>query len=247
MQNQVGYPEADRMKINDDIFGKNGIIGKIDIDTFDYRLNNLRTAITEKDSQVGDKKFMPYFENKLLPLLNEHVVAPVRSGKVSVAWTNNNCESANHVLKAATKWKQQDMPKFIEKVYGIVKGDEEDQCTAIRGSGSYKLGDRYKHHLMDISQWATLSTEAQEKRTKWVWDGLRFVIVALPELFSYLLCFLTDTGKPTTNTVVSTDGTRTAQKTPSTGRKPGQFKRKCAEHSRAPAAKRRLSGVSDDS
>ena len=59
MQNQVGYPEADRMKIIDDIFGKNGIIGKIDIDTFDYRLNNLRTAITEKDSQVGDKKFMP--------------------------------------------------------------------------------------------------------------------------------------------------------------------------------------------
>ena len=49
MQNQVDYSEADRMKINDDIFGKNGIIGKIDIDTFDYRLNNLRTAITEKD------------------------------------------------------------------------------------------------------------------------------------------------------------------------------------------------------
>ena len=78
---------------------------------------------------------------------------------------------------------------------------------------------------MDISQWATLSTEAQEKRTK---------------------CFLTDTGKPTTNTAVSTDGTRTVQKTPSAGRKPGQFKRKCAERSRTPAAKRRLSSVSDD-
>ena len=79
---------------------------------------------------------------------------------------------------------------------------------------------------MDVSQWATLSTEAQQKRIK---------------------RFLTDTGKWNTNTVVSTDGTRTAQKTPSAGRKPGQRKRKCAERSRTPIAKRRLStSVPDD-
>ena len=217
MQNQVDYPEADRMKINDDIIGKNGIICRTYIDTFYYRLNNLRTAVTEKDGQVDDKKFMPYFDNKLLPLLHEHLIGPVRSGKGSVAWTNNNCERANHVLKTATKWKQQDMPKLIVNLYDIVKGDQEDRCRAIRGSGSYKPDDRHKHHLMDISQWETLSTEAQKKQTK---------------------RFLTDTVKPTTNTVVSTGGTRTAQKTPSAGRKPGQYKRKCAERSRTPAAKR---------
>ena len=166
MQNQVGYPESDRIKVNDDIFGKNGITGKIDIDTFGYRLDKLRNTITEKDHVVGDKKFLTYFENKLLPLLNQHVIGPVRSGKVTVAWTNNNCESANHVLKTATKWKQQDMPKFIEKLYNIVKSEEEERCRAIRGSGSYQLDDRYKHHLMDVSQWATLSTEAQQKRIK---------------------------------------------------------------------------------
>ena len=90
MQDQVGYPESDRIKVNDDIFGKNGITGKIDIDTFRYRLDKLRNTITEKDNVVGDKKFLPYFENNLLPLLNQHVIEPVRSGMVTVAWTNNN-------------------------------------------------------------------------------------------------------------------------------------------------------------
>ena len=140
MQNQVGYLESDRIKVNDDIFGKTGITGKSDIDTFGYRLDKLWNTITEKDNVFGDKQFLPYFENKLLPLLNQHVIRPVRSDKVTVAWTNNICESANHVLKTAT----------------------------------------------------------------------------------------TDTGNSNTNTVVSTDGTRTAQKTPSAGRKPGQRKRKCA-------------------
>lgn len=46
---------------------------------------------------------------------------------------------------------------------------------------------------MDVSQWATLSVEAQQKRIK---------------------RFLTDTGKAKSSIVVSTDGTRTAQKTP---------------------------------
>ena len=119
MQNQIGYPESDRIQINDAIFGKNGITTKTDVDTFGYRLNKLISSIEEKDDKVGDKKFMPYFENKLLPLLKQHVIEPVKTGKVSAAWTNNNCESANHVLKTATKWKIQDMPNFIEKLYSI--------------------------------------------------------------------------------------------------------------------------------
>ena len=103
-----------------------------------------RNTITEKSNVVGDKKFLPYFENKLL---NQHVIGPVRSGKVTVAWTNNNCESANHVLKTLTKWKQQDMPKFIEKLNNIVKGEGEERCRATRGSSSYQLDDRYKHQI----------------------------------------------------------------------------------------------------
>jgi hypothetical protein len=37
-------------------------------------------------------------------------------------WTNNNYESVNHILMARTEWKKQDIPKFIEEMYGIVEG-----------------------------------------------------------------------------------------------------------------------------
>ena len=225
MQNQIGYPESDRIEINNAIFGKNGIIGKTDVDTFEYRLSAIRRSIEENDKKVGDKRFMPYFENKLLPLLQQHVIEPVKNGKVGTAWTNNNCESANHVLKTATNWKIQDMPSFIDKLYNIVKGDEEDRCRAIRQTGSYRLDQKFKHHEMDVSQWATLSEEVQHKRIK---------------------RFMTDMGKANSNIVVSTDGSRTAQKTPSAGRKPGQRKRKCAERSRTPTAKRRLTVSESD-
>ena len=64
MQNQIGYPESDRIEINNAIFGKNGIIGKTDVDMFECRLSAIRRPIEEKDKKVGDKRFMPYFENK---------------------------------------------------------------------------------------------------------------------------------------------------------------------------------------
>ena len=219
MQNNIGYPEAERIEIIDAIFGKNGLTQNTDVDTFEYRHRELERIIEEKVSKVGEKKFMPYFRNKLFPLLKQHVIEPVRNGKITGAWTNNNCESANHILKSATNWKLQDMPKFIDTLYGIVKSEQEEKCRAIRDTGNYRLADRYSHHMTDISYWSTMTEENRQKRTK---------------------RFLTDQGKANSNTVVSTDGTRTAQKTPSAGRKPQQVKRKRAERSVTPSAKRRL-------
>ena len=65
MQNLIGYPESDRIEINNAIFGKNGIIGKTDVDTFEYRLSAIRRSIEKKDKKVGDKKFMLYFEKEI--------------------------------------------------------------------------------------------------------------------------------------------------------------------------------------
>ena len=38
VQNQIGYPESNRVEVNDATFDKNGIIGHTDVDTFEYRL-----------------------------------------------------------------------------------------------------------------------------------------------------------------------------------------------------------------
>ena len=135
---------------------------------------------------------MPYFTNKLFPLLKEHVIESTKDGKITGAWTNSNCESANHILKSATKWKLQDLPQFIETLHRIVKSEQKERCLAIRDKGNYRLSDRYLHHKTDVSFWSTMTEENRQKRTK---------------------RFLSDCGKANANTVVSTDGTRTAQRT----------------------------------
>ena len=98
MQNNIGYPEAERIEIIVAIFGKkkNGLRQNTNVDTFEYRHRELERIIEEKDSKVGEKKFMPYFRNKLFPLLKQHVIELVKNRKITGAWTNNNYESANH-------------------------------------------------------------------------------------------------------------------------------------------------------
>lgn len=116
----------------------------------------------------------------------------------------------------------QDMPRFIETLYSIVSSEQEERCRAVRDTGNYRLAERYAHHKTDISYWASMSEENRHKRMN---------------------RFLSDLGKESNLTVVSTDGSRTNQRTPSAGRKPQQFKRKRAERSRTPNAKRRLTNT----
>ena len=134
MEDQVGYPLADRQAIIGKIFGNEGLTESIDVDTF-TRLDRLNKFICKKDEHVGQKKFLPYVQNKLVPLLKAHVTEPVKAGKCKPNWTNNNCKSANHILMSATQWKL----KIINILYVIISGEKTELCLGIRDMGNFKL------------------------------------------------------------------------------------------------------------
>ena len=117
LEDQVGYPLKNRQEVLSKIFDKDGLTHSRDIDTYTSRLSTLRDLFDEKDSKVSEKKFRTYFDGKLLPLLNKHVIEPARQNKIPPNWTNNNSESANHILKQATHWKLTDLPTFIKRLY----------------------------------------------------------------------------------------------------------------------------------
>jgi hypothetical protein len=221
MEDTVGMNMKTRNEILNAIFGADGIVSNTDMITYQTRVNNLRSMIIANDSSNSEKSFISYFENKLRPSLETYVIEPVRLGRIQPNWTNNNCESANHILKSATQWKLFDLVKFVHKLYDIVVGEQEERCKAIRDMGNFRLSDRYVHNLIDVDRWAALQEDQREKKTN---------------------RFLMDYGRSKPNEVTSADDTRTAIKTPSAGRKPNQRKRKCAERSRTPSksAKRRL-------
>ena len=136
-----------------------------DIDTYTSRLSTLRDLIDKKDSKVSEKKIRTYFDGKLLPLLNKHVIEPARQNKIPPNWTNNNSESANHIIKQATHWKLTDLPTFIKRLYKIVESEHEERSRAIRGMGSILLVDGFLHHQCDVDHWARLTDEQQDRRT----------------------------------------------------------------------------------
>jgi hypothetical protein len=170
------------------IYKEDGITFARDVDTFNYRLERLREKINMLDKYAREKEFLPYFEDRLLPLLRTRVIAATDTGKMVRGWTNNNCESANHILKARTEWQKQDIPKFIEEMYGIVEGEQLERCRSIRGIGDYTLDERFVHHYIDLDKWSNLSEESKEKRER---------------------KFFNDKGRSSQNIVISTDGQRT--------------------------------------
>ncbi|KAH3820324.1 hypothetical protein DPMN_122070 [Dreissena polymorpha] len=112
-----------------------------------------------------------------------------------------------------------DLGKFISKVEQIVDGERMERCWAVRGTGNFRLTEQFKHHQVSIDLWEMISEEQRERKIK---------------------KFLCDYWKSHPNVVVSTDGLRALIKTPSVGKKPCQRKRKRAERSRTPSAKRKL-------
>ena len=217
MENQVGMNIKSRLEINDAIFGDNGLTSSMDVDTQQRRIQNVRTLLFEKEKELkSEKTFSAYFNSRLLPLIESYVIKPMQRGKVGSNWTNNNCESANHVLKMSTDWKQNNIPDFIKIIHKVVKSDQDEICRAIRGTGNFSLSDNFLQHQVEIDRWSSMSVDQQTKATG---------------------KFLQDKGRRK-NQVTSSDGNRIIITTPSGGRKPHQTKRKRAEKSVTPAKRK---------
>jgi hypothetical protein len=76
------------------IFGEDGIASADDTICFEVKSSNFEEACSEVFS-----KFLDYFQKRLKSNLKYKVNAPSKKGLVDSNWTNNNCESINHVLK----------------------------------------------------------------------------------------------------------------------------------------------------
>ena len=135
----------------------------LDNDTYKSRVEYVQNLIVANEKNGA---FLSYFNSRLLPLLESHVITPVRNGQIEHNWTTNNAESANHILKSVTSWKLCDLPKFIELWQQIVETEFKERERAIRDMGHFKLSSSHNHHIVEMSAWATMNNEQQLKRIK---------------------------------------------------------------------------------
>ena len=80
--------------ILDKIFGEDGLMHAEDTICFEEKAEDL-----ESTGQSISKNFVKYFQKKLKTLIRDRCNDPDVATQTGKVWTNNNCESVNHVLK----------------------------------------------------------------------------------------------------------------------------------------------------
>ena len=115
------------------------------------------TAITTTILPQLPAKLQQYFIGDVEPLLRSNVV--VGCG----GWTNNACESINHVLKQRTQWHLTHLPDLTDKLRSLVNAQFKEANRALLGVGDFTLRPDYANHRLTIVVWKTM-TERQRQR-----------------------------------------------------------------------------------
>ena len=130
LTDKIGVPSAQREKYLKEIFSDDkGLASCNDVVIFDNAVDNFRRQTLTTTAT----KFVQYFDRVLLPMLRDNVVAGPAD------WTNNNCESLNHVLKCYVQWKPQQLSELIDKLQELVEAQYRDADRALCGLGNFVL------------------------------------------------------------------------------------------------------------
>ena len=148
----------DKGKILDKIFGDDGLLHADDRICFEEQCEEL-----ESISQSISKNFLKYFQKRLKDLLREKRNDPDAATQTDKLWTNNNCESINHVLKQAIDWKRQPLLDFITFVNELVDGQFKDPKRAMVSIGRFRLAETHRQFVVSKAVWANKTDDERHR------------------------------------------------------------------------------------
>ena len=194
--------KSDRDSILNDIFGTDGLIHADDIICFDAKCS----AIEEKSKDLSSK-FYRYFEKKLKNNLIDQWNENAPSGHFDTDWTNNNCESLNHMLKRAINWQSKPLLDLVTILRNIVDTQFKDLLRSLVSMGQYRIAESHLQFKVTKTAWMTKTVEERQR------------------YFKRFRNFVPKDKK----TATSTDGHLTVIKPRALGKKLGQRKRNITE------------------
>ena len=182
-----------RRTLKNAIFGDSGLAACKDVIRFEETARALRPMLDKAPTAFSD-----YFDRYLVHSLRENVTAGRRG------WTNNDCESVNHVLKQSIQWPPQQLPQLIHKLRELVTAQYMEADRAVCGRGDLMLVPSAVRHRVTINVWKQMSADQQQKVSD--------------------TCFRFPASTSVGHSV-STDGQISVPATPSGGKKPHHINR----------------------
>ncbi|CAG2235671.1 unnamed protein product [Mytilus edulis] len=154
LKNKIGINDKERSNLMSEIFGPTGLVNASDISDYNYLADNLSSKYSS---------FANYFNSNLRDRLEDYVRQPKVQLKHDRLWTNNNCESMNHVFKKAVEWKPQPIPDLATKLMDIVRVQLIDLKRSLYGMGNYELFGPYRRHVVSYQCWFSKTQEQRER------------------------------------------------------------------------------------
>ena len=104
--------------------------------------------------------FVSYFNKRIKPALKDYVIHAAQLKDIEPNWTNNNCESLNHIMKLDAKWKPGTTPLMIDLLHDIATLHFKDFRRALYGGGNYGLVKNQKKRFgISKDMWRKLNEE----------------------------------------------------------------------------------------
>ena len=197
LRDKMGIKSKQRKFIIEAIFGEQGMAHAKDSIEFTCKQRKVKKMLTAEMKQYFVKVFEKLEEN-----FNASQAPHFTHLKPN--WTNNNCESINHVLKQKVSWKFCDLAELVIKLKEVVQGQYNRTKKALLGLSRWKLDSYYQNFYLGSEKWLKKSPENRETLFK---------------------KFLSTPKKMHGHLVISTDGQRSSLAPKHKGKKPGQRRR----------------------
>ncbi|KAF0147074.1 MAG: hypothetical protein FD143_3117, partial [Ignavibacteria bacterium] len=191
-----GFAMKDREAINRIVFDSFGTSATThQIDQISHSLNAYCIGLHNGEIAIR------YFSDHVRPLLFEQVQCSAGVSDTNPGdWTNNNCESMNHIIKLITNWKTSKLPKLVDSLYEYVRQQTTDLERALYNEGDFMLSARNAKLAQKKSAYIALS---DEDRARYFHDFLQGIL-------------------PKQGRVTSRDGNLSLPNAAKLARKPGQ-------------------------
>ena len=103
-------------------------------------------------------KFAEYFWKHLKPTLENYVNIPNRGTHYSKLWTNNNCESINHIIKMDADRKSYKTPELITLSHEITLLHFNLYC-----GGNYRLAGDFRRYGIKREHWQAFTEDKKNE------------------------------------------------------------------------------------
>ena len=150
--------KSDKNMLIEKMFGDEGIINSDDTVCFEEKCEEFESL-----SQSVSEPFLRYFQKRVKINLDKKRKEPDTVANADKQWTNNNCESLNHVLKQSIQWKSQPLIDLIEQAEELVMSQFTDLRRSLFGMGRFILADSHKQFAISRNVWG-LKTQAERER-----------------------------------------------------------------------------------